>query len=69
MCTHVYGYIDHFTIDEQKGADLTGLIRRLSCFIVIRMQQNQIFSRRGPKCIFIILGMKLGLNFYYRKTT
>ena len=40
--------LDHLTIDKQKGAGLTGLIRRLSCFIVVWVQQNQIFSRRGP---------------------
>ena len=37
-----------FQIASNKRADQTARIRRLVCDIVVRMQQNQVFSRPVP---------------------
>ena len=37
-----------FQVVNNKGADQTAWMRRLVCAFVVRKQQNQGFSRRGP---------------------
>ena len=38
-----------FQKDDNKGVDQTARTRRLICAFVVRMQQNEGFSRRGPQ--------------------
>ena len=38
----------HHWIENIKGADQTGQMRRLVCIIVVPMHQSQVFSCRGP---------------------
>ena len=59
ICSHAYGYIEHFTFDEQKSAALTGLIRRLNCFIVVQVLQKQIFFRDMAHIVFFITTRQL----------
>ena len=42
-----YGYFP-FQIGNNKGADQTARMRRLVCGFVVRKQQSQGFSHRGP---------------------
>ena len=36
---------------NNKGADQTARMRRLVCVFVVRIQQSQVISRRGPQSL------------------
>ena len=51
---------------KNKGADQTVYMLRLVCACVVRMQQNKVFSLRGPNNNRLYQGIKnVGLQNYY----